>query len=97
MPEKMPQVNRCSVTDCAYNHDGACRTMAITVGGGESPECDTYFVGSRKGGAMAMTASVGACKVERCRFNESYECAARQGIQVDWRKDCAMCSTYQQR
>jgi len=44
--------------------------------GADHPACDTFVMGSMHGGAMGMTGSVGACKVDHCRHNTSFLCSA---------------------
>lgn len=43
----MPRVSECTVTSCAYNHDG-CRAFAVTIGP-ETAECATYVETSAHG------------------------------------------------
>lgn len=95
MPMKMPRVIDCSVTDCAYNSNSMCHAMAITVGS-STPLCDTFFKKERKGGAMDVIGGVGACKVESCKFNDSFECTA-DGIHVARHADKAECDTFSPR
>jgi len=73
---KMVRVRSCDAEECAYNTKSKCHTIAITVGGGLSPLCDTSIIGIKKGGLPNITAGVGACKVESCQFNKSFECVA---------------------
>lgn len=89
---KMAVVSRCGASECAYNHDGKCCTMAITVGGPE-PRCDTFFSSSNKGGNRDIEAGVGSCKVSGCVFNKGFECVA-EGIKVEMQAAQPMCSTY---
>lgn len=50
MTMKMPTISACEVTDCAYNANRQCHTMAVTVGGPETcARCDTYLHASPKG------------------------------------------------
>ena len=37
----MVSISKCSMSTCAYNMDGACHTLAITVG--PHAECNTYM------------------------------------------------------
>ncbi len=78
--------------DCAYNKSSECHAMAITVGG-KTPICDTCMKSTIKGGVLDMTAGVGACKVEGCKFNEMLECSA-SGIHVERHTDHAECNTF---
>lgn len=91
----MPKVSRCRVTDCCYNISEACHALAITVGGdGDHPACDTYCNYRTKGGDESTTASVGACKVSSCEYNQSLECTAT-GITVGPAQDAADCLTFE--
>ena len=47
---EMPKVRKCEVADCAYNMDSTCHAMAITVGDGMRPRCDTFCQSVMKGG-----------------------------------------------
>lgn len=94
--KEMPKVVECMMTDCAYNTDKICHAMAITVGGGMCPLCDTAMKAVKKGGVMDMTGTVGACKVENCRFNDSLECGA-DGIRVTLHQQHAECGTFKSR
>jgi len=71
-----------------------CHAMAITVGGGACPLCDTVMTASKKGGVAKAIGCVGACKVENCRFNKSLECGANS-IHVKMHDDHTECSTFQ--
>jgi hypothetical protein len=85
----------CQATDCAYNHDGTCRTIAITVGGPD-PLCDTFVSADVKGGVLNATAKVGACKVGNCAHNERLECMVG-AIRVVYQNGRALCALYQGR
>ncbi|MGW2512244.1 DUF1540 domain-containing protein [Streptomyces scopuliridis] len=89
----MPVVNECAVEPCAYNHDGGCHALAITVGDSREARCDTYFTAARKGGDPLAGGHVGACKMAGCRHNVDFECQA-PGITVGGRQDMADCLTY---
>ncbi|HET6427397.1 MAG TPA: DUF1540 domain-containing protein [Phycisphaerae bacterium] len=90
-----PKVSECSAAECAYNSDGMCHAMAITVGDVSSPQCDTYCTSSMKGGDYSCIATVGACKVSNCLHNMDLECQApsirvgHQGGEVDCLTFCA--------
>lgn len=73
--KKMPRVSACSIGECAYNVSKACHAIAITIGEGNRPMCDTFFESLTRGGAKD-TAGVGACKVTTCRHNKEFECSA---------------------
>ncbi|MFW6061402.1 MAG: DUF1540 domain-containing protein [Planctomycetota bacterium] len=94
----MSKVNRCEVTNCAYNHENHCRTIAITIGDADqaSPKCDTYMPVGEKGGVSDTDAGVGACKVGSCTYNKQYECSAAN-ILVGMRGQEADCLTFEQR
>ncbi len=76
----MSKVSQCNVSDCAYNATEACHAIAITVGDGDKPMCDTFFKTAAHS-AVHGTAGVGACKVAACRHNQGFECSANH-IQV---------------
>ena len=96
MNMKMVRVRSCDAEECAYNIKNKCHTIAITVGGGLSPLCDTSIIGIKKGGLPNITAGVGACKVESCQFNESFECIA-SGIRVKVFTLLPECATFKGR
>ncbi len=93
MAVQTPKVIDCSVRDCSYNQNKACHAVAITVGDSNCAMCDTYYHSSQKGGAMEITGSVGACKEDDCKFNNSLECSA-PGIHVANHMGHADCSTF---
>ena len=93
MPMQMPNVLDCSATECSYNTNKACHAAAITVGDSNCAMCDTYFKSSQKGGVQDLTGSVGACKENDCKFNNSLECQA-SGIHVANHMGHADCATY---
>ncbi|MCC5574814.1 DUF1540 domain-containing protein [Microtetraspora sp. AC03309] len=90
---EMPVVNECQVESCAYNRNGACHALAITVGDVHHAHCDTFLSGPSKGGDPSVTARVGACKMSDCRHNVQFECQA-PGIVVGYSHDDAECLTY---
>ena len=95
MEMNMPKVTACSVQSCAYNTKKSCHAMAITVGEpGGDPTCDTFFVADQHGGVMDLTAGVGACKLDDCKFNKDYECFA-SSITVEMQKGQPDCMTYE--
>ncbi|MCC2280157.1 MULTISPECIES: DUF1540 domain-containing protein [Streptomyces] len=89
----MPAVTVCQVGECAYNQEGACHALAITVGDATHAVCDTYFSYPGRGGDAASTGRVGACKVVGCRHNVDLECQA-PGITVGSVWATADCLTY---
>ena len=92
----MPRVNKCEVTDCAYNKDKCCHAMAITVGNTVHPKCDTFCQSMVQGGDLACIAGVGSCKVSSCKFNKHLECQA-PGIWVGYRQDEPDCMTFDEK
>jgi hypothetical protein len=93
MSKLMPPVTECTVSDCAYNRDNLCHTLAITVGGPEDcPHCDTYSL-ALKGGVPEQQGAVGACKVPSCLHNSALECSA-SSITVGWHENHPDCRTY---
>lgn len=96
MPKQMSKISACDQTDCAYNKHNACHTLAITVGGveDECAMCDTYMNSPKRGGVEDATGGVGACKVDDCKFNESFECNAGS-IKVAPHQGHPDCTTYQ--
>ncbi len=95
MAENMPKVMKCEATQCIYNKGSQCHTLAITVGD-EEPCCDTFKSSQTKGGYQDITGGVGACKVEDCEYNKSFECTA-QTIKVIMNGDHPDCGTYEPR
>ncbi len=91
----MPKVKQCDITNCSYNEGGMCHALAITVGDGKNPHCDTFCDAGHKGGDSESTAGVGACKVESCIFNTSLECQA-SGIKVGKRQNDVDCLTFRE-
>lgn len=96
--KEMAKITKCDVTDCSYNKNNQCHTLAITVGGPEDPTpcCDTYIHSSQKGGIPDVQGGVGACKVENCNFNQSLECSA-PGVQVGMQGSNPDCLTFKPR
>ncbi len=94
---QMPKVQKCEVSQCAYNRSQTCHALAITVGDGAHPACDTFCVASSKGGDSNATGCVGACKVSICKFNSNLECQAQSITVVNHQQKCADCGTFQPR
>jgi hypothetical protein len=93
---EMPKVIECLREECAYNAEQSCHALAITIGDGDCPMCDTELLSLKKGGSMIMGGSVGACKVTHCQYNDSLECSAG-GIRVMVHKKHADCGTFKKR
>lgn len=91
---KMAKVMKCEVSDCVYNMDNCCHTMAITVGDGNNPMCDTFCHSTVKGGDVADLAGVGACKVSACKHNTKFECES-SGISIDYQDLNPNCMTFE--
>ena len=91
---KMAKVNKCEVSDCVYNTDNHCHALAITVGDGDDPMCDTFCQSSTKGGDADELAGVGACKVSNCKFNKQFECDAPEII-VSYHEQKPDCMTFE--
>ncbi len=91
---EMCKVMECQVSDCAYNMDNCCCTMAITVGDLQNPRCDTFCQSASNGGDTNCVAGVGACKVSSCTYNDCLECSA-PGISVGYREQEPDCLTFQ--
>ena len=90
---EMPMISQCQASECAYNTDGQCHAMAITVGDRTHPRCDTFLQASTKGGDMSCTALVGACKVGSCMHNVTFECQA-SSVVVGHMQDEIDCLTF---
>jgi len=98
MKELMPSITTCEVRDCAYNSGINCHALAINVGGPADacPKCDTFFQAHSKGGNKNLIGSVGACKINKCKFNEFFECVASE-VHVTVHEDHADCATFNAR
>lgn len=92
----MVKVKQCDVSECAYNVDNQCHTIAVTIGDDDHPMCDTFCPSQSKGGQKNMIAGVGACKVSSCRHNDSLECRA-SSISVGRQSEEADCLTFKHR
>lgn len=88
----MSGVADCSIGECAYNADHACHAIAITVGDGDVPMCDTFVV-AREHGQGKGRAGVGACKISACQHNRELECSAGR-ILVGRLEARVRCMTY---
>ena len=90
---KMAQVTQCDADECAYNWEGTCHALEITIGDETHPMCDTFCQSSQKGCGDEMMAGVGACKVSACMHNSRLECECSE-IQVGHlgsEVDCLSC------
>ncbi|MBB2913632.1 hypothetical protein FHS43_004941 [Streptosporangium becharense] len=89
----MPVISECRVEACAYNTEHTCHARAITVGDTHHAECETFFQIEAKGGDLAATGRVGACKMADCHHNVRFECQA-PGIVVGYAREDIDCLTY---
>ena len=90
---EMSKVIKCKVSDCAYNVDDCCHTIAITIGNSTSPKCDTFCHSAVKGGEASCTAGVGSCKTSSCIYNSNLECGAL-GISIGYNGQEPDCLTF---
>lgn len=87
----MPDVRRCSATECYYNRSSMCHAEAINVGS-PCPRCDAYSSSAQHGGPSERGV-VGACHESECRYNDELSCIA-PGIEVGHHLEHADCVTY---
>lgn len=93
---KMPKITQCDVNECAYNTNNICHALAITVGDGTHPRCDTFCeMAAMHAGDKRATGNVGACKITICKFNEKLECQASSIRVSHHSKNCADCMTFE--
>jgi hypothetical protein len=90
---EIPAVQACDATSCAYNVGDNCHALAITIGGGIHPACDTFFASDHHARDISHTAGVGACKVSGCLYNSDLECSAG-AIRVNVHANHADCVTF---
>ncbi len=90
----MTNISKCSMENCAYNMDGLCHTLAITVG--PHAECNTYIHASSRGGFNNVTGGIGACLATDCKFNKQLECSASK-IDVASHDKHADCDTFKKK
>ena len=88
----MSGVSECSIGECAYNSHQTCHAIAITVGDGDQPMCDTFLVADAHSHDKGH-AGVGACKVSTCQHNHALECSAGH-ILVGKLESRVRCMTY---
>jgi hypothetical protein len=97
MTMKMPKIKSCEAMECAYNRSQQCHALAITVGGPDKcPSCDTYLNASKKGGVSDTTGGVGACKLDGCSHNTSFECSA-PAVEIGLFRNHVDCATFKAR
>ena len=68
-------VKACKVESCSFNRNSRCHALAITIGDGSRPRCDTFVQEKAEGGIETETV-VGACKVASCGHNKNLICKA---------------------
>lgn len=93
MAMKTSHVKGCDVSNCSYNQNSQCHTMAITIGEGSDPMCDTFVEMDMKGGDMSTMADVGACKMANCQFNDHLECSS-DSVQIGMKGSQPDCLTF---
>ncbi|OGF45300.1 MAG: hypothetical protein A2231_11255 [Candidatus Firestonebacteria bacterium RIFOXYA2_FULL_40_8] len=86
-------VKACQVEGCSFNRDSKCHALAITIGDGNHPRCDTFVQEKAEGGIETKTV-VGACKVASCGHNKNLICGANF-IDVIFRNKHPYCNTFQ--
>ena len=90
----LPIIVECDAGECAYNANNQCHAAAITIGDGITPNCDTFFAASQKGGIANIRGEVGACRVSACRHNKMLECTASGGVHMGHHGSEVDCLTY---
>jgi hypothetical protein len=91
----VPEVKKCSVTQCFYNRDSECYAHSILVGSSD-PVCETFMESGRHT-SKAGQAEVGACHVGQCEYNQGMFCHACGDIEVVFSNNKAWCNTYEPR
>lgn len=89
---KMTEISKCSMSVCAYNKEGSCHTLGITVG--PHAECNTYVHHSTRGGFPEVKGGIGACLASSCKFNDKLECQAAE-VSVNTDDKHADCATFE--
>ncbi len=87
-------VKSCSVTTCAFNHDG-CSAFAVTIAGSpDEAACGTFISLDARGGLAVADGHVGACQRLECTHNKDLMCTAAA---IDVAGDTATCQMYEVR
>lgn len=89
---EVPEVQRCEVSECAYNRQNACHALAITVGDLTGHLCDTSISMGRHTQHKG-TAGIGACRAVDCIHNDDFECQA-DGVRIGMPGGQAECTTF---
>jgi hypothetical protein len=87
----MSMINKCTMSNCAYNASGMCHTPGITVG--PHAECNTFVHASARGGFREVQGGIGACLASDCKFNDKLECRATN-VDVGSHEKHADCETF---
>jgi hypothetical protein len=88
------RVEKCEISQCAYNLDNQCHAIAITIGGDAAHHsCDTFCGPMKKGREKNKIAGVSACKVASSMFNKRLECNSPD-IMVSYNRDEIDCLTF---
>ena len=91
----VPEVKKCTVTQCFYNRSDECHAHAITVGH-DQPICDT-FAHATSNTEKQGAGEVGACHVTACSHNDSMFCHTCDDIVVNFDGGKAVCATFRQK
>ena len=86
-------VQSCKVEGCSFNSHSKCHALAVTIGDGTHPRCDT-FVQEGSDSGMETSTRVGACKVVSCVNNKKLICKAGF-IDVIFNNDHPHCNKFQ--
>jgi hypothetical protein len=90
----MTKIDKCNMGNCAYNKEGVCHTLAISVG--PHAECNTYVHASSRGGFNDVNGGIGSCLASDCKFNDRLECRA-SNIEVSGHVKHADCETFEKK
>ncbi len=93
MQQRMPLIASCAAADCSYNRYLTCNAMAVTIGMGVEPVCDTFYQTDHRIAYPETVSFVGACKMESCRFNRYLECTAFFGVSLVGDRRHVICNT----
>lgn len=89
----VPEVKKCTVSQCFYNKDNECCARAVLIGSSE-PKCET-FIESHQHTKHPGQAEVGACHIENCQYNQSMCCHACGDIEIGFSNNQAWCNTFE--
>lgn len=91
----IPEVKKCSVSQCFFNKENECRAHSVLVGS-EEPTCETFAQSGQHSNNLGQSA-VGACHITKCEYNHSMSCHACSDIEIGWQDNSAKCLTYEPR